>query len=133
MTNRSLMWIGSVALGVLVMYLFDPIAGRRRRALLRDKAVRFTHQASDRSEGLLRDLGNRAAGVRAELFNRGDTGPVDDTVLEARVRSALGRVSSHPGSIGVSSVNGIVTLTGPLLTREHEDVSRAVCDVPGVV
>jgi osmotically-inducible protein OsmY len=117
------------------MYLLDPTTGRRRRALLRDRAMRFVRDAADAATGLACDLSNRASGVRArlqQLQQRGAESSVDDTVLEARVRSSLGRVTSNPGAIQVTSVSGVVTLTGPVLASEHDAVYRTVSRVPGV-
>ena len=55
-----------VTLGAGLMYLFDPERGRRRRALLRDKAVSLSSQTGDALGRTARDLSNRATGVAAE-------------------------------------------------------------------
>jgi len=47
------------------MYILDPQMGRRRRALARDKAVRFAHEAEDALEVVGKDLRNRAQGLAA--------------------------------------------------------------------
>jgi putative phosphoribosyl transferase len=54
---------------------------------------------------------------------------VDDTVLEARVRSELGRLVSNPGAIQVTAEQGRVTLAGSVLASE---VERLVAGVEGV-
>src|SRR5688500_15986079 len=104
MTNQSLSWVGPLSLGATLMYLLDPAAGRRRRALLRDRTASLARRTAEASNALACDLQNRASGLRAQLEHRHDDRPVDDTVIEARVRSRLGRVSTHPGAIGVASV-----------------------------
>jgi hypothetical protein len=48
------------------MYLFDPNGGRRRRALIRDKAVGLTNDAREAIDKKTRDLGNRAQGLMHE-------------------------------------------------------------------
>jgi osmotically-inducible protein OsmY len=131
MNRHPFTWAASLTLGAALMYLLDPTNGRRRRARLRDQTARCVNDTTDASSGIARDLRNRAMGVRAWL-QRTEAGPVDDGVLAARVRSALGRATSHPGSIGVTSVSGIVTLTGPVLAREYDALYRAVSRVPGV-
>ena len=131
MRKRPIAWVGSLALGVVLMYLLDPASGRRRRSRLRDRSMRFVHDAADAAAGLASDLRNRASGVRARL-QRGADSSADDTVLEARVRASLGRVASNPGALQVTSVSGIVTLTGPVLANEHEALYRTVSRVPGV-
>ena len=53
-------------LGALAMFLFDPDQGRRRRALARDKMVRYGNDIGDYVSGTAKDLGNRAYGVAKE-------------------------------------------------------------------
>jgi hypothetical protein len=59
-------WLGGVAVGAALMYVFDPDRGRRRRALARDKAIHAARVASDTVGSTSRDLSNRARGVAAE-------------------------------------------------------------------
>ena len=47
--------LGAFAIGALAVYFFDPVSGKRRRALVRDHA-----------EGTAKDVRNRAYGVAAE-------------------------------------------------------------------
>lgn len=132
MTSHSLSWVGPLSLGAALMYLFDPVGGNRRRAMLRDQAAHAARRTRMVSSALASDLENRVAGFRARVTNGADTLFTDDSVLEARVRSKLGRASSHAGAIGVASVDGIVTLTGPVLAHEHGTVRRAVERISGV-
>lgn len=55
-----------MAAGAALMYFFDPDMGRRRRALLRDKAVGTANDLGEAATGAARDLRNRAQGVVAE-------------------------------------------------------------------
>ena len=55
-----------LAVGAAAMFIFDPDQGRRRRALARDKAVRYGKEAGDFATGTAKDLRNRAYGVAAE-------------------------------------------------------------------
>lgn len=52
--------------GALAMFIFDPDQGRRRRALARDKMVRYGNDIGDYVSGTARDLSNRAYGVAKE-------------------------------------------------------------------
>lgn len=131
MTNHSLSWVGPIGLGAALMYLFDPNNGRRRRALLRDQTTSLARRTREASNALACDLQNRASGLSARWTHTGDE-IVDDATLEARIRSKLGRVSTHPGAIAVQTFNGVATLTGPVLAAEHRAVVRAVERVPGV-
>ncbi len=48
------------------------------------------------------------------------------------MRSELGRVVSHPGPLVVAVEHGVVTLSGPLLAIEREQLIGAVRGVRGV-
>jgi uncharacterized membrane protein len=126
-------WSGILA-GAGLMYLLDPERGRRRRALLRDKFVRALDAAADAAETTRRDLGNRVRGLFAKarsLVTREPT-RVSDEVLAERVRSKIGRVVSHPGAIEVTARKGRVTLSGPILADEADDLISYVEKIPGV-
>ena len=58
--------IGAFGLGALFMYFFDPVSGRRRRALARDQLVHARHEIGDYAEDTTKDLRNRAYGLVAE-------------------------------------------------------------------
>ena len=112
--------------GALLMYLFDPQHRRRRVALARD---RFTHLAGCAAHELdvaRRDLAHRSAGLLAELRGSLHRTPVSDEVLVQRVRTALGRLSAHPRAIGVTALDGRVTLDGLVLRDELPRVLQGV-------
>jgi len=48
------------------MYLLDPDRGNRRRALIRDKAVKLNRQTQEAISGTVKDVGNRAKGMLHE-------------------------------------------------------------------
>jgi gas vesicle protein len=54
------------SVGALVMFMFDPDSGRRRRTVARDKVIHYGHEAADALASAARDLRNRAKGVAAE-------------------------------------------------------------------
>lgn len=58
--------IAALGIGALAMYYFDPVSGKRRRALLRDQLVHAQHEAGDYARGTLQQARNRAYGVVAE-------------------------------------------------------------------
>jgi len=124
--------VKATALGVLTMYLFDPVVGRRRRALVRDKLIKLGKTTKETAGVTARDLKNRTLGTvaegRATLFE--DT--VDDSVLIERVRSKLGFLVRHPSSIVVQANEGVVTLSGLVLTDEVQRLMADVAAVRGV-
>ena len=58
--------LAALGIGALAMYFFDPVSGRRRRAMARDRLVHAQHEAADYAEGTAKDLRNRAYGLAAE-------------------------------------------------------------------
>ena len=129
--NRSIL-IGA-GIGAGLMFFLDPALGRRRRALARDKAIRASHKTRDAYGTTRRDIGNRLAGVTAEVRGRreGSDAPDDATLVE-RVRATLGRVASHPRAIAVSAEDGRITLTGDVFSNEVSAIDAAVRAVRGV-
>ena len=130
MNNRELL-VGA-GIGAALVYMLDPVAGGRRRALLRDKAAWISRKSREGLAGQTRDLANRARGLSAKTRARLADEPVEDRTLIERVRSELGRVCSHPRAIDVLSINGDVTLRGPLLARDLDAVLAAIAAVRGV-
>jgi hypothetical protein len=114
------------------MFFLDPDRGRRRRALIRDQAVRFTKYMACQWDKAARDLNNRLTGFFAEIERMGRAEPVSDSQLANRVRSKLGRCVSHPRSIDVEVHDGRVALRGPVLASEAQDAFDAARWVPGV-
>jgi len=130
--TRARWGLGGVGLGAGAMYWADPRSGRARRAHVREKARHLILGAGDALEVVARDMAHRARGLVFKLRSRLHEEDVDDVTLEARVRSALGRVCSHPGAIQVSCRYGRVELKGPVLTSELKHVLSQVRHVRGV-
>lgn len=119
--------------GAGLMYLLDPDRGRRRRAMLRDKATSTVHKLERGLDRTLRDLDHRAHGLAAEARAAVRSGgAVPDDVLESRIHTEVGHVVSHPGAIHVSCTNGMVILAGLVLKKEAETLRAAVRKVSGV-
>ncbi|MBX6316597.1 MAG: BON domain-containing protein, partial [Isosphaeraceae bacterium] len=127
--KRELALLG---LGAGLMYYFDPDRGRRRRGLVRDQLQHLAHQVGDALEATARDVWNRTCGLRAEVESRFNDGSAPDDVIEARVRSKLGRVVSHPRAIHVAARGGLVMLSGPILASEVDRLLATVASVRGV-
>jgi osmotically-inducible protein OsmY len=126
------MLVGGLGLGAALMYVLDPERGKRRRAVVRDKAVRAARKATDGIEARSRDLRNRAKGAAAEVKAMTRPGAVSDPVLEERVRAAIGRVLASPGEVDVAAVEGVVILSGPVLASELDLLLSTVRGVHGV-
>jgi uncharacterized membrane protein len=124
--------IGGLLGGAGILYLLDPDRGARRRGLVRDRLIHAGHKLSDSLGPTTRDLRNRAGGVAAELRSRFRQDDADEEILHQRVRSALGRVVSHPSAIDVSVWGGRVTLRGSVLEHELDSLINRVRRVRGV-
>src|SRR5918998_6386596 len=107
--------IAGVVAGAGAMYLLDPDRGARRRSLLRDQGIHVGHKLGDGLSATARDAKNRTRGAAAELRARFKHDEADDEILHERIRSAIGRVVTHPSAIDVIVSQGRVTLTGHIL------------------
>jgi hypothetical protein len=124
---------GAAALGVVAMYMLDPDKGRRRRALVGDKAYSVVSDARQALGAARRDAAHRIAGLRARARRLVSDTPIpDDLQLIERVRARMGRLVGHPHAIQVGAYNGRVTLSGPVLTHEVSRLLDAVRSVWGV-
>ncbi len=130
--DRKWTLASGVGLGAALMYLLDPDKGRRRRALLRDRAVHVFHKTADGLCYVSRGVVQRAEALSARTRSLLTQFWVSDEVLAERVRSKIGHVLSHPGSIEVSVEGGRATLTGPILAREVDGLLATVSRVRGL-
>lgn len=124
--------VGGLGAGAALMYLFDPERGKRRRALLRDKVFHVAHSTGEKLDVKSRDAANRLHGLLARTRSLLTRERVPDTVVAERVRSRIGHVVSHPGSIEVTVQDGRVTLTGPALSRELDQLLSEAARVRSV-
>jgi hypothetical protein len=132
MKNKPLGWIGSLGLGALLIYIFDPQMGRRRRAVVRDKVTRLRHKTVDAIGVTSRDLKNRVIGLAAETRSLVSRADGSDEILVQRVRSKLGALVSHPGSVDVKAETGRIILSGPILAGEVDRLLTRVSSMPEV-
>ncbi|HSE26157.1 MAG TPA: hypothetical protein VLB68_31095 [Pyrinomonadaceae bacterium] len=131
--NKGLTLISAAGMGAGLMYLCDPDRGKRRRALLRNKAIHISRIANDAAGKTQRDIRNHLRGALAEVKAVfAEEGPVFDAVLAARVRSKLGRVVSHPGAVEVKAVDGAIVLSGLILADEVHPLLDTVIGIHGV-
>jgi osmotically-inducible protein OsmY len=118
--------------GALLTFALDPDRGARRRALARDKLIWAARKTRDGIDATARDIANRTEGVAAASRARLRGEQVDDVRLVERVRSRLGRACSHPRAIDVEARDGEVTLRGPILAHEVNDLLAVTAAVRGV-
>jgi osmotically-inducible protein OsmY len=129
---RMISFVKGAAIGAGLMYYFDPVAGNRRRALLRDQLNHMLNKSCDVADAKWRDLQNRAYGAYAETRRSIQSDEPSDQVLVDRVRATIGRHVTHAGAIEVEACDGIVCLSGPALAAEVDELLGAVRSVRGV-
>ena len=130
METRSL--LSGIAIGAAAALVLDSDRGARRRALMRDRVVGATRKTGEAIDTTIRDFSNRARGIAAETRGWVNEEPVDSERLRRRIRARLGRVCSHPHAIDVEVDQAQVTLRGPALAAEVQDVMSAAAAVRGV-
>lgn len=117
--------LGAVAAGALAMYYLDPELGERRRALLAD-LVRSGLPGERRRRARAR-LSQRASDLLAMTPD-----PQSDAELRDRIQRRLDHMVSHPRAIHVRVDEGIVSLSGRVLTKECDGLIDQVQRMPGV-
>ena len=130
--KNPLTLLSGATLGAALMYFYDPANGARRRALIRDQALSGLADTGNAIEPATEDLTNRTTGLLYELRKRLVDEDVSNYVLKERVRAEMGRWTSPPGAIAVSAFDGHVSLHGPILQHEVEDLLGAIGRIPGV-
>ena len=63
--NRAMSFLTAAGLGAGMMFFLDPRNGRRRRAFVRDKMIRLSHEIQDAGEVIRHDVRNRLQGLAA--------------------------------------------------------------------
>lgn len=128
MKLRSLL-LGA-GIGGLLVYYYDPTRGEARRLRLREQL----DTVGRRGEAALEELGQQMGlQPRQSGMPVAPEGPLSDEALAERVRAELGRACSHPKALIVSAREGIVTIAGPILAREVDNLLHTVEDVRGVM
>jgi len=131
--NKTFSLVSGATLGAGLMYLLDPDRGRRRRALVRGKGIRWSRKTREFAGSTSRDVRNRAIGMGAAVKSWIQSEPpVTDRILCERVRAKVVQFSRHPSAIDVHVTDSAVTLSGPVLADEVEGICHAVSGIRGV-
>lgn len=122
----------SAGLGAALVYLFDPVSGNRRRAVVRERANKTMRDAQDYWNTAAHHLSNRSKGMLEEMRARLVEEKVDDDRLVRRVAAKLGHHMFRAKAVGITAEDGVVTLQGPVLSSEVDAVLKAIRRIPGV-
>jgi BON domain-containing protein len=126
-----------IALGAVLVYFFDPRAGRRRRHTARDRALSRMRRGERRATARARRAESHALGIARRTANAArhrHRETLDDVTLARKVESELyGRVRVPKGRISINTEDGYVFLRGVLDRQEDIDsVGAAARQVRGV-
>jgi uncharacterized membrane protein len=121
-----------IGTGLTTMYFLDPDRGGRRRAIVTDKVASAANRLPGAARVTAVDLSNRARGAWAMATHLFSSDYANDQVIEARVRSKMGRICSHPHAIHVGAHDGHITLDGVILANEVQELMKCVSKVRGV-
>jgi len=116
---------GGLALGALLEYFLDPKVGRRRRHMVRDRALSRLRRGERSALVRARRAESHATGLARRTINarRRTEEPLDDVTLAQKVESQLFRRANVPkGQISVNAEEGVVFLRGVM--ERHEDIER---------
>src|SRR5256885_193625 len=92
-------FLAGLAIGAAATYFLDPERGRYRRSIVRDKAVRLSHDLSWYSDKQGKNIANRIWGLVSQVTSLFESpSPVDNETLAQRVKSKIGRMLTHPKS-----------------------------------
>lgn len=122
----------AIMAGAAAAYMLDPVQGRRRRALVRDKVTTASRQGREFADAASRDFRFRAQGIKSILGGVRAPAEAPDEVLVSRARAKLGRYVSHPRAIRVACTQGRIELRGDVLAAEHAAALAGVRSVRGV-
>ena len=132
MKGKALAFLGGVGVGALAMYFLDPTSGKSRRSAARNQVARTSRETGQAVSGRAKAMASRAKSLAERSLARFDSTTPSDDVLAQRVRTALGRVISHPRMINIAAQGGVVTLSGTVSEEEAQGLSATVRSVDGV-
>lgn len=115
--------VGFAAVGAAIAWLLDPQAGRRRRAMVRDRSAGLLRRGARRGELAARGVASEAYGLKQKATHlREEPKDFDDQTLKAKVESELFRDADAPkGQVSVNAQHGIVQLRGEVDSPELID------------
>ena len=131
--NKTALAVSGIGVGAGLYYFLHPDRGERRRARLRRQVIRLVEECGEAAERTAHQTGSQWWGLLHSLRSlaRGrDTVP--DEALEVRLRAKLDHLVKHPSTLEISVEDGVVTLRGPVLAEEEDELLDAVSDIRGV-
>lgn len=125
------------AAGALAAFFLDPVSGKRRRNVLKDRVAGTARTVAGKAQQRGRYIASTAAGKVEAFRHRQDEPPENDQTLAHKVESEVFRSADLPkGQVNVNAENGVIVLRGqvktPDLVKEIETRARKVQGVRDV-
>lgn len=133
---RLAVFLAGSGAGAAAEYLLDPAQGKRRRHVLRDRAMAMLQRGSRETGRKARYMAGKIQGVAADATPPGrDSSELNDPALAAKVESELFRPADAPkDTVDVNVEEGVVYLRGEVTSREQlKDLIDRAQTVDGVV
>jgi len=132
--------IGALALGAGLMFLMDPSQGRRRRALIRDKAGRYTRETAQYAQSTGRYIAGKARGMAHEVSDAAKNvaskvtgGPAKTgEALAEMVRTEIGSLGADFKGVGFAADGNRIIVTGNLPGSRVDQLLAKIRGVAGV-
>jgi hypothetical protein len=127
MTRSALLPLGAAtATGAVAAFFFDPVLGRRRRGMLRQRVLASARRGVRRSVRTERAAQGRVRGLAIRAAHRHEQPKdYDDVTLAHKVETQLGRDARVPkGRFNVDACKGVVSLRG--LLDDQQTIDRIV-------
>jgi gas vesicle protein len=132
--GRTIPVLAAAAAGAVAAYFLDPVSGKRRRHIARDRTASVVRRVREQVAKRGRYLEGKAEGLRHELATLdGDRVPENDATLAHKVESELHEDRDIPKSININAEEGVVVLRGTVPRPEQiEAIERNVRAIDGV-
>jgi hypothetical protein len=130
--KRLFSTLAALAAGAAAMYYLDPETGRRRRVVTRDRIGAASRDASSAARSKGKHTADRIKGLMRSGLSHRMAAPTSDAQLQARIRTRLGRLVSHPKAVDVTVKQGRVHLGGHILDADVGPLLSELESMPGV-
>lgn len=122
------------AAGAAAAFFLDPVSGKRRRSVLKDRVAGTARTVAGKVQQRGRYVASTAAGKVEAFRHRQDEPPENDQTLAHKVESEVFQPAGLPkGKVNVNAENGVVVLRGQVKTPDQiKEIESRARKVQGV-
>ena len=121
-----------IALTAGAVYFFDPVSGRRRRVIVRDRCAQAARKLDRGTRDARHEAAHRLEGLTTRTKARFTRDQASDKAVRKHVLAALEEATTFPQAIDLTVDDGHVVLRGDVLAHEHQRVLDEVREIYGV-